>query len=153
MPMGTTMDDDTSVLTIDSSELDRIRSNVLQCQIATYRLLARNLPVSDTLLHSCSYKAQLAHLIQTRVEHSSSKTSPTAIVLADPLTINDENHRTTSTSFTSATSMYQWLVGSNESDEPNLSRIRQHPISLNPLFIQQEREKRYDNTRRRERAC
>ncbi|CAF0719952.1 unnamed protein product [Adineta ricciae] len=45
--------------------------------------------------------------------------------------------------------MYQWLVGVNEINKHNgdetPARIRQHPIGLNPLYVQQEREKRVLN--------
>ncbi|CAF5222674.1 unnamed protein product, partial [Rotaria magnacalcarata] len=54
--MATADNDPACVITIESSELDHIRANVLKSQIATYRLLARNLPVSNSLLQSCSYK-------------------------------------------------------------------------------------------------
>jgi hypothetical protein len=136
--METTADDDTaSVLTIDPSELDRLRANVLQSQIATYRLLARNLPVSDSLLQSCSYKTQLATLIQTHLQPNETKQS-TTIVLG-----TNQNDSETSLTFSSATNMYRWLVKSNEINKDKSStHIRQHPIGLNPLYIQQEREKR-----------
>ena len=53
-----------SVIIIDPSELDRPRSNVLKSQTTTPRLLARNLPVFDSLLNSYSSRAQLAVLMQ-----------------------------------------------------------------------------------------
>lgn len=136
--MTTVDDDSSSLITIDRSELDALRANVLKSQIATYRLLARNLPVSDSLLQSCSYKAQLANLIQTYVQQQPKPIQPTAIILG--LNQNDSEKSLT---FSSVTNLYQWLVGSNEADEDHSpSRIRQHPIGLNPLFVQQEREKR-----------
>lgn len=139
--MTTVDDDSSSLIAIDRSELEALRTNVLKSQIATYRLLARNLPVSDSLIQSCSYKAQLASLIQTHVQQQSKGTQPTAIVLG--LNQNDSEKSLT---FSSATNMYRWLVGSNETDEDHSpTRIRQHPIGLNPLFVQQEREKRYEN--------
>jgi hypothetical protein len=134
----------TAVITVDPSELDLLRANILKSQIATYRLLARNLPVSDTLLNSCSYKTQLAALIQTHLpqeEKEEERSNPTAIVLTNVSETNDQND--TSLKFSSATNMYRWLVGSNDSSEDiTPTRIRQHPIGLNPLYIQQEREKR-----------
>ena len=129
-----------SILTIDPSELNQVRSNVLKSQIATYRLLARNLPVSDSLLQSCSYKAQLAKLIQNHLQQSETN-QPKTIILE-----HDQNDNEKSTKFSSATDMYRWLVGSNElnngHDDHTPTRIRQNPIGLNPLYIQQEREKR-----------
>ena len=138
--MTTVDDDSSSPITIDRSELNVLRTNVLKSQIATYRLLARNLPVSESLLQSCSYKAQLATLIQTHVQQQSKGTQPTAIVLG-----LDQNDSEKSLTFSSATNMYRWLVGSNEADEDQSpTRMRQHPIGLNPLFVQQEQEKRYE---------
>jgi hypothetical protein len=142
--MATAGDDSTSILTIDPSELDQLRANVLKSQIATYRLLARNLPVSDSLLQSCSYKAQLATCIQNHLQqHQQSETTkPTTIVLG----ING-NDKETSLTFSSATNMYRWLIGSNEMnnghEDSTPTRTRQHPIGLNPLYVQQEQEKRY----------
>lgn len=139
----TTIDpDNRTMLTIDSSQLDQIRSNVLKSQIATYRLLARNLPVSDSLLHSCSYKSQLATLIQNQLQEE--QIQPSAIVLSNKLKSNDQNSKDDqTTSFTSATDMYRWLVGSHETNETKLpQRTAQHPIHLNPLYAQQERDKR-----------
>lgn len=139
--MATVDDDPASVITIDPSELDHLRTNVLKSQIATYRLLARNLPVSDSLLQSCSYKAQLSNLIQTHIP-AQQQSQPTAIVLGT----NQNDSNNTSLTFSSATNMYRWLVTSNEINKNNEdhtpTRIRQHPIGLNPLHIQQEREKR-----------
>ena len=143
------MDDDLpSVLTIDPSELDRLRSNVLKCQIATYRLLARNLPVPDSLLQSCSFKSQLAALLDDQLEKQSSSLHPTAICIADAHQQHDDQNGTDApVSFSSATNMYRWMVGANETDDRTHGskipmRTRQHPIGLNPLYIQQEREKR-----------
>jgi hypothetical protein len=143
--MATAGDDSTSILTIDPSELDQLRANVLKSQISTYRLLARNLPVSDSLLQSCSYKAQLATFIQNRVQQEKSeKIQPTTIILG----IN-QNDKETPLTFSSATNMYRWLIGSNEinngHEDSTPKRTRQHPIGLNPLYIQQEQEKRYRN--------
>jgi hypothetical protein len=139
--MATTDHHNTSVLTIDSSELDQLRSNVLKSQIATYRLLARNLPVSDSLLNSCSYKSQLATLIQNHVHQEPS--NPTAIIVSNPSKSNEENSNDPSLKFSSATNMYRWLVGSNEIKEEKIpKRIQRHPINLNPLYTQQERDKR-----------
>ena len=91
--MATSSDDDAaSVLAIDPSELDQVRSNVLKCQIATYRLLARNLPVSDALLHSCSYKAQLATLIQSHLEQTSKSNGATSTALTNGSKV-EENKR------------------------------------------------------------
>jgi hypothetical protein len=138
--MATAGDDSASIITIDPSELDDLRANVFKSQIATYRLLARNLPVSDSLLQSCSYKAQLANLIQNHFQQQSQTTQPTTIVLG--LHQNDSQKSLT---FPSATNMYRWLVGSNDGHEDSTpTRSRQHPIGLNPLYIQQEREKRYE---------
>ena len=135
------MDDGlSSVLTIDPSELDQLRSNVLKSQIATYRLLARNLPVPDSLLQACSFKSQLAALLDDRLEKDSQSIHPTAICIAD----DDQNGTDAPVSFSSATNMYRWLVGANETDDKIPVRTRQHPIGLNPLYVQQEREKRYD---------
>jgi len=140
--MATVDGDSASVISIDRSELDHLRANVLKSQIATYRLLARNLPVSDSLLQSCSYKSQLATLIQNHFpEQQSETTQPTTIVLG-----TNQNDSDTSLTFSSATNMYRWLVASNEMDKNNEddtpTRTRQHPIGLNPLYIQQEQEKR-----------
>jgi len=142
--MATAGDDSASIFTIDLSELDQLRANVLKSQIATYRLLARNLPVSDSLLQSCSYKVQLANLIQNHLkkQYQQSETiKSTTIVLG----IN-QNDSESSLKFSSATNMYRWLIGSNEMnnghEDSTPTRIRQHPIGLNPLYIQQEREKR-----------
>jgi hypothetical protein len=138
--MATAGDGSASIITIDPSELDDLRTKVLKSQIATYRLLARNLPVTDALLQSCSYKVQLSHLIQNHFQEQSQTTQPTAIVLG--LHQNDSQKSIT---FSSATNMYRWLVGSEDSHEDSTpTRIRQHPIGLNPLYIQQEREKRYE---------
>ena len=133
-----------TVLTIDPSELDQIRANVLKCQIATYRLLARNLPVPDELLKSCSYKVQLATLLQDHLEEFSSKSiTPSAIVISQQSKHDDETPNHVSLSFSSATELYQWLIGSiEESSELVPKRVRQRAISLNPLYIQQERDKR-----------
>jgi hypothetical protein len=130
-----------SVLTINSSELDHLRSNVLKSQIATYRLLARNLPVSDSLLTSCSYKSQLATLIHNHVQQEQS--NPTAIRLSNTSKSNDQNPHDTSLTFSSATNMHRWLVGSNEINEEKVPKpIQRHAINLNPLYTQQERDKR-----------
>jgi hypothetical protein len=141
--MSTADDNSTSILTIDSSELDDLRANVLKSQIATYRLLARNLPVSDSLLQSCSYKSQLSTLIQNHLQEQQSQiTQPTTIVLGI-----HQNDSDKSLTFSSATNMYRWLIGSNEMNnghEDSIpTRSRQHPIGLNPLYVQQERDKRY----------
>ncbi|CAF3613369.1 unnamed protein product [Rotaria sp. Silwood1] len=137
--MATADNDSASVITIDPSEIEHLRANILKSQITTYRLLARNLPVSDSLLQSCSYKVQLATLIQNHVQQQS-----TAIILG-----THQNDNNIPLKFSSATNMYRWLIGSTEintSDEDNIpTRIRQHPISLNPLYVQQEREKRVLN--------
>jgi hypothetical protein len=133
--MTTTDQSTPSIITIDPSELDHLRSNILQSQIATYRLLARNLPVSDALLNSCSYKSQLATLFQNHLQQEQS--NPTGIILKNISTANDHD---TSLTFSSAKHMYQWLVGSNEINEEK--RANQHPIHLNPLYIQQERDRR-----------
>jgi hypothetical protein len=139
--MTTPDSNNNSVITIDSSELNHLRSNVLQSQIATYRLLARNLPVSDSLLHSCSYKSQLATLFQNHVQQDSS--NPTAIILSNTSKSNDQNSTETSLTFSSATNVYQWLVGSKETNENKIpKRIQRHPINLNPLYTQQEQDKR-----------
>lgn len=147
--METAGDNSASSLTIDPSELDQVRANVLKSQIATYRLLARNLPVSDSLLQSCSYKAQLATLLQNHLQQQqqeSETVQPTTIILG----IN-QNDNETSLTFSSATNMYKWLVGTNpmsnghednNNKDHSPTRTRQHPIDLNPLYIQQEREKR-----------
>lgn len=136
--MATIDDECPSLITIDSSELDALRANVLKSQIITYRLLARNLPVSDSLLQSCSYKDQLANLIQSHFQQQPKGAQPTAIVLG-----LNQNESEKSLTFSSATNMYRWLVGSNDADEDSSpTRIRQHPIGLNPLYIQQERDKR-----------
>lgn len=130
-----------SVITIDPSKLDQLRSNVLQCQIATYRRLARNLPVSDALLNSCSYKSQLATLIQNQFDEE--QTHPTTIILSNTSTSDNPNSTDQSTEFSSATDMYRWLVGSDKTSETKIpNRTAQHPIHLNPLFAQQERDKR-----------
>jgi hypothetical protein len=127
-----------SVITIDPSELDHLRSNVLKSQIATYRLLARNLPVSDSLLNSCSYKSQLATLIQNH--RPQEQTNPTGIVLSKA---NDQSNSDTPLTFSSATNLHRWLVGSYEINEEKIPhRIEQHSINLNPLYIQQEQDKR-----------
>lgn len=131
------------VISIEPSELDHLRANVLKSQIATYRLLARNLPVSDSLLQSCSYKVQLAALIQSHIQQQSETTTPPTIVLE-----THQNGDDTPLKFGSATSMYRWLVGTHtmssddEEEECVPTRIRQHPINLNPIYVQQEREKR-----------
>ena len=125
-----------SHLTIDQSELDHLRANVLKSQIATYRLLARNLPVSDSLLQSCSYKIQLANLIQTHLQNHEPPSSSIVLEL-------NQNGTTNSLTFSSATNMYRWLTRSL--DEDASSRARQHPIGLNPLYVQQERDKRVLN--------
>ncbi|CAF3252308.1 unnamed protein product [Rotaria sp. Silwood2] len=142
--MATADNDSASVITIDHSEIDHLRANVLKSQIATYRLLARHLPVSDSLLQSCSYKVQLATLIQNHVQQQSEIIQPTAIILE-----SHQNDSDMPLKFSSATNMYRWLVGSTEmntTDEDGIpTRIRQHPISLNPLYVQQEREKRVLN--------
>ncbi|UJR21786.1 hypothetical protein I4U23_024861 [Adineta vaga] len=147
--MASVDDNSTSVIVINPTELEHLRANVLKSQIATYRLLARNLPVSDSLLQSCSYKAQLANLVQTHFqeqqqqeeEEGSQSSKPTAIVLE-----TNQNDKDSSLTFSSATTMYRWLVGSNEinknNEDDNPTRIHQHPIGLNPLYVQQEREKR-----------
>lgn len=137
-----TMDDHcSSLITIDLSELDALRANVLKSQIATYRLLARNLPVSDSLLQSCSYKAELAKLIQSHFQEQSKSAQPTAILLGLNQIESDK-----SLIFSSATNMYRWLVGSNDGDDDSrATRTRQHPIGLNPLYVQQERDKRYEH--------
>ncbi|CAF3779677.1 unnamed protein product [Adineta steineri] len=137
--------DSTSIITIDPSELDHLRTNVLKSQIATYRLLARNLPVSDALLQSCSYKTQLASFIQNHVQDQQSEAKqPTTIILG-----TSQNDGDTPLTFTSATDMYRWLVRSNETNKNNEedtpTHVRQHPIGLNPLYIQQEQEKRVLN--------
>jgi hypothetical protein len=136
----TTADQSTpSMITIDPSELDHLRSNILQSQIATYRLLARNLPVSDALLNSCSYKSQLANLFQNHLQQEQS--NPTGIILKNISKANDQNNTDTSLTFSSAKHMYQWLVGSNNEINEE-KRSNQHPIHLNPLYIQQERDRR-----------
>jgi hypothetical protein len=137
--MATASDNSATMITIDPSELDDLRANVLKSQITTYRLLARNLPVSDSLLQSCSYKTQLANFIQNHFQQQQSEiTQPTTIILG----INQSDKQTSFT-FSSATHLYRWLVGSNnEHEDGTPTRIRQHPIGLNPLYIQQEREKR-----------
>ena len=87
----TTIDpENRGVLTIDSSQLDQLRSNVLKCQIATYRLLARNLPVSDSLLHLCSYKSQLAALVQNHLQEE--QIQPRAIVLSRAIKSDDDQN-------------------------------------------------------------
>ncbi|CAF3711140.1 unnamed protein product [Adineta steineri] len=140
--MITTDHNTTSFITIDSSELDHLRSNVLKSQIATYRLLARNLPVSDSLLNACSYKSQLAILLQNHLQQAQSK--PTGIILTNiSKANNDQNNTVTSLTFSSVKQLYQWLVGSNE--ENSFHRIQKHPIHFNLLYIQQEREKRILN--------
>ncbi|CAF1010701.1 unnamed protein product [Adineta steineri] len=137
--MITTDHNTTSFITIDSSELDHLRSNVLKSQIATYRLLARNLPVSDSLLNACSYKSQLAILLQNHLHQAQSK--PTGIILTNiSKANNDQNNTITSLTFSSVKQLYQWLVESNE--ENSFHRIQKHPIHFNLLYIQQEREKR-----------
>jgi hypothetical protein len=139
--MATTDLENTSVITIDSSDLDQLRSNVLKSQITTYRLLARNLPVSDSLLNSCSYKSQLAALLQNHIQDKQS--NPTAIILSNTSKSNDENSADKPTTFSSATNMYGWLVGSNATNEAKIPKpISRHPIHLNPLYIQQEQDKR-----------
>jgi hypothetical protein len=140
--MTTSDPNNTSLLTLDLSELDQLRSNVLKSQIATYRLLARNLPVSDSLLNSCSYKSQLATLIQNHIQEE--QINPTAIILSNTSKTNDQNSADKLPTFSSATNMYQWLVGSNEINDAKVpKRIQRHPINLNPLYIQQEQDKRY----------
>ena len=138
----TTLDDNTApVITVDPSELDQLRSNVLKAQIATYRLLARNLPVSDSLLNSCSYKSQLATIVQNHLQQA--ETNPTSIVLSNACKTNNQTNNDTPLTFSSATNMCRWLVGSNEiNQEKTPHRIQQHPINLNPLYIQQEQDKR-----------
>ena len=141
--MTTADNDSASVINVDPSELDHLRANVLKSQIVTYRLLARNLPVSDSLLQTCSYKTQLATLIQNHLQQQRAELiQPTNIILR-----TNQNDTDASLKFSSATNMYQWLVGSNDMNNTNgdniVTRIRQHPINLNPLYIQQEREKRY----------
>ena len=139
--MATTDLENPSVITIDPSDLDQLRSNVLKSQIATYRLLARNLPVSDSLLNSCSYKSQLADLLQNRIQDKQS--NPTAIVLSNTSKSNDQNSFDRPITFSSATNMYRWLVGSNETSEAKIPKpISRHPIHLNPLYTQQEQDKR-----------
>ncbi|CAF0887112.1 unnamed protein product [Adineta steineri] len=140
--MITTNHNTASFITIDSSELNHLRSNVLKSQIATYRLLARNLPVSDSLLNACSYKSQLAILLQNHLQQAQSK--PTGIILTNiSKANNDQNNTVTSLTFSSVKQLYQWLVGSNE--ENSFHRIQKHPIHFNLLYIQQEREKRILN--------
>ncbi|CAF1104484.1 unnamed protein product [Rotaria sordida] len=149
--MATADNDSASVIKIDPSEIDHLRVNVLKSQISTYRLLARNLPVSDSLLQSCSYKVQLATLLQNHIQQQqqSETIQPTTIVLG-----TNQYDSDSSLKFSSATNMYRWLVGSIEMNDNNNNnnddnsiptRIRQHPICLNPLYIQQEREKRVLN--------
>lgn len=133
--METSNGDVNSVLLIDPSELDDVRANVLKCQIATYRLLARNLPVSDQLIASCSYKVQLTRLLKEHLERT--QAHPTSIVLGQ--TLKDDS----SITFSSPSEMYRWLVGSNE-ENSTFTRIRQHGIHTNPIYIQQERDKRYE---------
>ena len=129
------------MITIDPSKLDQLRSDVLQCQIATYRRLARNLPVSDALLNSCSYKSQLATLLQNQLDDD--QTRPTAIILSNTSTSDDPNSSNQSTRFSSATDMYRWLVRSDETSETKIPKqTAQHPIHLNPLYAQQEHDKR-----------
>ncbi|CAF4478593.1 unnamed protein product, partial [Rotaria sp. Silwood2] len=138
----TTVDHKTdSVIKIDPSELDCLRSNVLKSQIATYRCLARNLPVSDSLLNSCSYKSQLANLIQNHLQQEQS--NPNGIVLTQTSKANDQNNIDTSSTFSSATDMYRWLIQSNQTnEEKTVNRTQKHPIYFNPLYNQQERDKR-----------
>ena len=120
-------------ITIDSSEIDRLRSNVLQSQIHTYRLLARNLPVSDVLLQSCSYKSQLATLIQKHIQQQQS-IHPTTIIL---------RNQNSSLKFSSASDMYRWLVNSNTIHDSQPSKIFQRSsIQSNPLYLQQEQDNR-----------
>ncbi|CAF0758335.1 unnamed protein product [Rotaria sordida] len=139
--MTTTDHNSDSFVTIDSSELDHLRSNVLKSQTATYRCLARNLPVSDSLLNSCSYKLQFANLIQNHLQQEQS--NPTNIVLTQISKANDQNNIDTSLTFSSATNMYRWLIGSNEiNEEKTVNRIQKQPIYFNPLYSQQERDKR-----------
>jgi uncharacterized membrane protein YgaE (UPF0421/DUF939 family) len=144
--MATVDSNNPSVLTIDSSELDHLRSNVLKSQIATYRLLARNLPVSDSLLNSCSYKSQLATLIQNHVQQQQQQqqqSKPTAIILSNTSKSDEQNSNDTPLTFSSATNMYRSLVGLNEINEEKIpKRIQRHPINLNPLYTQQEQDKR-----------
>src|SRR5690348_5962175 len=139
--MATTDHNNPSILKIDSSELDHLRSNVLKSQIATYRLLARNLPVPDSLLNSCSYKSQLATLIHKQIQQE--QTKPTAIILSNISKSNEQKPNETSLTFSSATNMYQWLIDSNDNNEEKIpKRIQRHPIHLNPLYIQQECDRR-----------
>ncbi|CAF1606035.1 unnamed protein product, partial [Adineta ricciae] len=146
--MSTTDHSNLSVITIQSSELDRLRSDVLKTQIAAYRLLARNLPVSDSLLNECSYKAQLTtvfnrHLQQQEQDQTTDPSKPNSIVLTNVSKPDDPNADGASKTFSSAREMYQWLVQNNE--ETSIHRTQQHPICLNPLYIQQERDKRSYN--------
>ncbi|CAF3430093.1 unnamed protein product [Rotaria socialis] len=140
--MTTADQDSASVIKIDSSELDQLRSDVLKAQISTYRYLARNLPVSDSLLNSCSYKFQLVKLIQNHLPQEQS--NPTGIVVTHSSALNDLN---TPLTFSTATDMYRSLTGSNEKKHENIPihRIEKHPINLNPLYTQQERDKRVLN--------
>lgn len=134
------MDEENSYLVLDPSELDRIRANVLQSQIQTYRLLARNLPVSEKLIHSCSLKYQLANLICEHLQQSSTTNSRKGIVLKEKWDTSNANVM----EFPSSTALYRWLMGSNEDQHEEFipKRIRQHPLTSNPLYLQQEREKR-----------
>jgi len=120
-------------ITIDSSEIDRLRSNVLQSQIHTYRLLARNLPVSDVLLQSCSYKSQLATLIHKHIQQQQ-PIHPTTIII---------RNQNSSLKFSSASDMYCWLVNSDTIHDSQPSKIFQRSsIQSNPLYLQQEQDNR-----------
>ena len=138
----TTVDENgLGVIIIDSSELENLRSNVIKSQITAYRLLARSLPVSDSLLNLCSYKSQLATLIQNNFRQEQS--TPTGIILKNSSETNDQNNSSTSVKFSLATDMYQWLVGLNRTDEEKLpNQIQKRPINLNPLYLIRQRDKR-----------
>lgn len=139
--MTTPSQNTTSFITIDSSELDDIRSNVLKSQFATYRHLARNLPVSDSLLNSCSYKFQLATLIQNHIPEE--QPSVAGILLTNSSISNDQNDSIKPLIFSSATDMYRSLTGSNQISEEKVPHLMpKHPINLNPLYNQQEQDKR-----------
>lgn len=130
-----------SFITIDQSELDSLRSNVLRSQITTYRYLARNLPVPDSLLNSCSYKLQLASLLQNHIQQEQS--NPSQIILSQSSTTTNQYTTDKPIIFSAATTMYQSLTGSNEIRDGKASHhFQKHPINLNPLYIQQEQEKR-----------
>ncbi|UJR27769.1 hypothetical protein I4U23_009041 [Adineta vaga] len=147
--MSTVHHDRTSVITINSSELEQLRSNTLKSQIATYRLLARNLPVSNSLLNSCSYKTQLATVIHQHLQQEEEeeegipKLKPTGIVLTNISKPNDSNMNDESIRFSSTREMYQWLIQRNE--EKSILHVQQDGNQFNPLYIQKERDKRAFN--------